>query len=221
MRVRLMQAMTVGLGLAAWGSLALAQSAAIFTCVDSKGRRLTADRPIAECTDREQKELSRSGIIKRTVPPTPTAEETALQEEKNRKAAEEASRLAEEKKRDRALMVRYPNQPMHDKERSAAIQVVDDVIVTANKRFEDLVAQRQTLATEADFYKGDAAKIPVRLKRLIEENELQQAAQKRFLAEQAAEKQRINARFDLELAKLKGLWAQQAAPLPGAAARKS
>jgi hypothetical protein len=89
-----------------------------------------------------------------------------------------------------------------------------------------LTAQHQTLVTETDAYKGDAAKIPVRLKRLIEENELQQAAQKRFLAEQAAEKRRINARFDQELARLRSLWALQVVPAApaapaAAAARKS
>ncbi len=35
--------------------------------------------------------------------------------------------------------------------------------------------------------------------------------QKRFLADQAQEKQRVNARFDEELAKLKQLWANTAA----------
>ena len=221
MQVGLMQATMAGLGLAAWSCLAWGQ-AGIFTCVDSKGRRLTADRPIAECTDREQKELSSTGIVRRTVPPTPTAEEQAILDEKARKAGEEANRLAEEKRRDRALLARYPNQAVHDKERNIALQVIDDVIVTANKRVQELTAQRQTLVTETDAYKGDVAKIPVRLKRLIEENELQQAAQKRFLAEQAAEKQRINARFDQELARLKSLWALQAVPAaPAAAAPKS
>ena len=28
----------------------------VYTCVDAKGRRLTADRPIPECTDREQRQ---------------------------------------------------------------------------------------------------------------------------------------------------------------------
>lgn len=209
--------MLAGAGLAACGLLASAQQApvgGIYTCVDAKGRRLTADRPIAECTDREQKELSSGGIVKRTVPPTFTAQELAAQEERARKASEDAGRLAEEKKRDRALVLRYPNLASHDKERDAALQVIDDVILTANRRSQDLVAQRKTLATETDFYKGDEAKIPVRLKRLIEENELQQAAQKRYLAEQAAERRRINMRFDEELVKLKGLWAQQAPARP-------
>ena len=39
--------------------------AGIYTCVDAKGRRLTSDRPIVECLDREQKELTPNGNVKR------------------------------------------------------------------------------------------------------------------------------------------------------------
>ncbi|WP_432214584.1 DUF4124 domain-containing protein, partial [Salmonella enterica] len=35
----------------------------IYTCVDAKGRKLTADRPILDCIDREQKELNASGQV--------------------------------------------------------------------------------------------------------------------------------------------------------------
>ena len=43
-----------------------------------------------------------------------------------------------------------------------------------------------------------------------EENEQNQGAQRRFLQDQQAERARVNARFDEELAKLRPLWAQQA-----------
>ena len=49
------------------------------------------------------------------------------------------------------------------------------------------------------------------LKRKREDNEKQMEVQKRFLADQIQEKQRVNARFDEELVKLKQLWAEQAA----------
>ena len=35
----------------------------IYTCIDAQGRRITSDRPIPQCLDREQRELSRSGIV--------------------------------------------------------------------------------------------------------------------------------------------------------------
>ena len=37
----------------------------IYTCVDAYGRRITSDRPIPECMDREQRQLSSSGVSRR------------------------------------------------------------------------------------------------------------------------------------------------------------
>ncbi|ROZ79224.1 DUF4124 domain-containing protein [Ramlibacter sp. WS9] len=184
----------------------------IFTCVDAKGRRLTADRPIPECTDREQKELNPTGTVKRKIGPVLTADERAAEEEKNRKALEERNRLAEEKKRDRALLIRYPDQRAHDKERVGALAVADDAIVLAKKNVEDLAKQRRKLETELEFYQNNPSKVPGMLKRQVEENNEHTEAQKRFIANQDKEKLRINARFDDELVKLKQLWAQRGTP---------
>lgn len=198
--------------------LAQASAEAIFTCIDAKGRRLTADRPIAECLDREQKELTPSGTVKRRIGPVLTAEERAAEEEKARRAIEERSRLAEEKKRDRALLTRYPDRAAHDKERATAVSVLDEAIATAAKNIDALQAQRKKLDSELEFYKGDASKVPPRLKRQIEEHQQHMAAQKRFIANQEREKQQLNARFDEELGKLKQLWAERAATPATAAA---
>ena len=63
--------------------------AGIYTCIDSRGRKLTSDRPIAECTDREQSILNPSGTVKAKVGPTLTAQERAAQEEKDKLALED------------------------------------------------------------------------------------------------------------------------------------
>ncbi|MBA2674688.1 MAG: DUF4124 domain-containing protein [Ramlibacter sp.] len=181
----------------------------IYTCINAKGQRITADRPIAECLDREQKELTSTGSVKRKIGPSLTAEERAAQEERLQKEAEERNRLAEEKKRDRALLARYPMRATHDRERANALKAVDEAMQSARKRIAELQDQRQKLQAETEFYKGDAAKTPARLKRQFEENEQHTAAQKRFIANQQEEVARVNDRFDHELAKLQGLWEQQ------------
>lgn len=184
----------------------------IFTCVDAKGRRLTADRPIPECADREQRELSATGTVKRKIGPVLTADERAAEEEKNRKAIEERSRLAEEKKRERALLIRYPDQRAHDKERVTALAVADDGIALAKKNLDELGKQHRKLETELEFYQNNPSKVPGMLRRQVEENNEHIEAQKRFIANQDKEKMRINARFDDELAKLRQLWAQRGTP---------
>jgi hypothetical protein len=200
------------------GLLGPAGAQGIYACVDAKGRNLTADRPIAECLDREQKELNASGTLRRKVGPSLTPQERAAEEEKARKAAEERDHLAEEKKRERALLARYPSRASHDKERATALGVVDDVIATAHKRSLDLAAQRKALEAEAALQR-DRSKVPAALMRQLDEVDKQAAGQQRFLAEQDAEKKRISARFDEELGRLNVLWPRQSAPLAAVAAR--
>jgi hypothetical protein len=198
---------------------AFAQVRSIYTCVDAKGRRLTSDRPMLECVDREQKELNPSGTVRRTVPPSLTAPERAAQEERERKLVEDRQRQEEDRRMRRALLMRYPNVAVHDKERSMALKTAQDAIVSGERRVAELQEQRRKLAAETEFFKAPA-QWPVRLKRQVEENELQAGEQQRFIASQEDEKKRINTRFDEELTRLKVLWAQAqgttaaAAPAP-------
>lgn len=198
---------------------AMAQS--IYTCVDGRGRKITSDRPIAECTDRTQQEITPNGTVKRVIGPTLTAQERAVQDEKDKAAAEARALEAEEKRRDRALLLRYPSRQVHDKERSLALAQVDEVIKASAKRTQELAEQRNAINVEMEFYKKDPSKAPPPLKRRLEENESSVAVQKRFVADQDMEKQRVNQRFDEELVKLRQLWGMQAVPAASAASPKS
>jgi cell division protein FtsB len=206
---------TVGVCLLAWTlfvPVAQAQdkvNSGIYTCTDSRGRKITSDRPIADCLDREQRELGKSGIVKRVVPPSYTAEERARLEEQRKAEDAERARMAEEKRRERALLILFPTQALHDKERANALTQIDDVIAAVRKRGEALEQERKDIDTELEFYKGDVKQAPPWLKRKIEDNEQQAQVQKRFLGDQLMEKQRINARFDEELSKLKQLWGKK------------
>lgn len=179
----------------------------VYTCVDAKGRKLTADRPIVDCIDREQKVLNPSGTVKTKVGPSLTAQERAEQEQKTKREAEEQAKAADEKRRNRALMTRYPNKAVHDKERNEAIAGVENVIKAAKGRIDELSAQQLRLDQEMEFYKKDASKAPAYLRRQVEETQQSMAVQKRFIGEQEAEIRRIHTRFDDELLRLKPLWA--------------
>lgn len=184
----------------------------IYTCVDRNGRRLTADRPIPECLDREQRELSPSGITRRQIGPSLTELERAAQDAQNRKDAEERARVVEERRRERVLVARYPDKAAHDVERAAAIQMVDDVTATAEKRTLELKAERKKLDVEMEFYKKDPNKAPMTLRRKIAEIDDSLAEQQRFIAGQDQEKRRVHARFDTELSQLRKLWDAQRVP---------
>ncbi len=178
----------------------------VYTCVDARGRKLTSDRPIPECTDREQKVLNPSGTVKAKVGPTLTAQEKAEQDQLIKREAEERGRQAEEKRRDRALLTRYPSKQVHDKERQEAIGGINVVIQAAAQRLTELINQRKGIDEEMEFYKKDPSKAPAYLRRQLEENIQSQSVQIRFINEQKAEVERVNLRFDEELGRLRQLW---------------
>jgi hypothetical protein len=186
-------------------------SGAVYTCVDAKGRKLTADRPIVDCIDREQKILNPSGTVRSKVGPSLTAKEEADLEAKAKREAEERSRTAEEKRRDRALLTRFPNKSVHDQERADALAQIAVVVKAASTRLEELARQRLLIDEEMEFYRKDPTKAPAYVRRQLDENTQSQAVQRRFIGEQEAETRRVNARFDDELTRLRQLWAAAAA----------
>lgn len=196
---------------ASLSSNAMAQS--IYTCVDGRGRKITSDRQIAECSDRTQHELSPSGTVKRVLGPTLTERERTVLDEKEKLEAAVQIRAQEDKRRNRALLLRYPNRASHDRERELALVQIDELIKSAVLRAQELDAQRVGINSDFEFYKKDLGKAPAALVRRRDENDGNIAAQKRTVAEQTGEKQRVTARFDEELAKLHQLWAMANAPV--------
>jgi len=194
----------LGLACAAFAQNGLAQG--IYTCVDAQGRKLTSDRPIPECIDREQKLLNPSGTVKQKIGPTLTAAERAALDAKEKQDLEERNRLAEEHRRNKALLARYPTRAAHDKERNEALAQVAAVSRAASTRLNELVTQRKKLDDEMEFYKKDPNKAPEYLRRQVEENNQSAAVQKRFMVEQEEELRRVNGRFDDELVRLRQLW---------------
>ncbi|MBE0473955.1 DUF4124 domain-containing protein [Rhodoferax sp.] len=114
----------VWLMLAVFGSTLWAQSAdgsQIYTCVDAKGRKRSSDRPIMECMDREQTILNPSGTVKARLGPVLTAAERSQIEAARKAEQQEIARRKEEKSLNRSLLIRYPNQAAHQKEREEAV----------------------------------------------------------------------------------------------------
>ena len=183
---------------------------AIYRCTDSRGRNITADRPIADCIDREQRELNPSGTTRRKIEPTYTAREQAEREERARQAQIQASRLNEERRRERALLVRYPNAAAHDRERAEALVQIEAVIKAARQRLGELADERKKVDDELEFYKGDASKAPPSVRRKLDDNVQSTSVQNRFIGEQEDEKRRVNARFDEERGRLRQLWSVDA-----------
>ena len=208
------------LALGAVGAVGAARAAQapIYSCVDASGKRLTSDRPIPECNSRDQRILNPDGSVRSVVPPTPTADERAEREARERQVAAARSEQQDAVRRDRNLITRFPNEAAHAKARSAALDDVRKAVLASEKRMGLLAAERKPLLDDAEFYIGKP--LPARLRQQLDANDATTDAQRSLIQDQQTELVRINALFDAELARLRRLWAGAPAGslgLPGAA----
>ena len=206
-------------------------ASAIYTCTDERGRKLNSDRPIPECTGREQQLLNRDGSLRAIVPPTLTAEERAEKDLRERRQAELRTAQADAVRRDRNLLGRYPNEAAHQKAREGAIETVRQAIKGGEVRLRELATERRPLASEAEFYQGKA--LPPKLKGQLDANDAAADAQRAAATNQEAELGRINKLYDAELERLRKLWSgaqpgslgpmaqAQASPPSGSSVRKT
>jgi hypothetical protein len=182
----------------------MAWAAPIYTCVDASGKRLTSDRPIVDCIDRDQRVLNADGSVKQTLSRTLTAEERAEKETREREAAAQQVARQDAVRRDRNLMTRFPNPAAHQKAREAALDDVRKAMKTSEARLALLATERKPLMDETEFYVGKP--LPPKLKRLLDANDASTEAQRTLIQDQKAEVDRINALYDTELERLKLLW---------------
>ena len=177
----------------------------IYTCTTPDGRRLTSDRPIVECSTREQRILNADGSLRATLPPFLSPEERAIQDARDRKAAAERAAQLDAIRRDRNLMQRFPNEAAHQRARLSALDDGNKAMRISELRIKDLAQERKPLLDEAEFYKGRA--LPAKLKQQLDANDAGVEAQLQLIENQKAELVRVNSRYDAELARLKRLWA--------------
>ncbi len=177
----------------------------IYTCVDPSGKRRTSDRPIPECTDREQRELNSDGSLRRVVPPTMTQDERAAAEAREQQAALAAASRREAIRRDRNLLMRFPNEAAHTKAREASLDDPRKSMKNSQARLALLDKERKPLLDEAEFYVGRA--LPAKLKQQLDGNDAASEAQRSLVLTQQAELVRINQIYDAELEHLRKLWA--------------
>lgn len=178
----------------------------IYTCVDARGRALTSDRPIPACMDREQRVLTPGGTVKAIVAPRLSEQEQEALAEKARQQAAQRERELHERRKDDALLMRYPDRRSHDEERAQHLAQIDMLRGLVFERMKELQKQRAALKQELEFYDNDLSKAPHLLRQQFANNEESQKLQESLLRQQEAEKQKINEKFDAELRRLEPRW---------------
>ena len=202
-----------------WGALAAAAppgqpskaTSTVYVCTDAHGRRLTSDRPIIDCINREQQKFDRTGTA-RIVPPARTAAERDAEEARLKREQAEKARADQERvrefQREQLLVSRYPDRRAHDAARMEALSGPQALIKAAQVQMKLLEDEHAKLDTEMEFYAKDPTKAPARIRRQYGDIAQQMRVQADLIAGQFAEMKRINQRYTEELASLQGLWSR-------------
>lgn len=180
------------------------KTGSIYSCVDANGKRLTSDRPIPECTARDQRLLNSDGSVKQVLPPSMTADERAAYEARQQEEALARAQQREAVRRDRNLLQRFPNEAAHHKAREASLDDTRKSLKISESRLEALEKDRKPLMDESEFYVGK--QLPLKLKQAIDANDASAEAQRNLIQNQKAEQVRINKLYDDELERLRKLW---------------
>lgn len=178
-----------------------AGAASIYTCTDARGYRITSDRPIVECSDREQRILSPQGLERGRLGPSLSEREREIQRQAERERERERLRAVEAERMARQLLARYPNAAAHDQERAARMLQFDQAVELARARLAEL-DQQITSEANTDAAARDRAMAA-------------RQSQQRVLQSTMAARQRAQERWDLERGQLEQMW-QKGAVTPSA-----
>ena len=108
-------------------------------------------------------------------------------------------------RQDLDLLAKYPDEAAHRKARTAQLEVVRERLRVIDSRLAELAAERKRIDDEAEFYKGKP--LPAALQRRLDENAAKVAALHILRNQDEQTAKDINDRYDVELDRLKKLWA--------------
>jgi hypothetical protein len=192
----------------------------IYQC-DLNGKKVTSDRPIPECINKDQRQLNPDGSLRSILTPTLTDDERAEKERLDREREVERVAKNDAVRRDRNLMQRFPNEAEHNKARTKALDDLKVSTKNSEARITLLMVERKRLEDEKQFYVNDRVNkpLPSALRQKLDANEASLEAQKSLAQNQESEVARINKLYDVELVRLKKLWAGaqpgSLGPVPG------
>jgi len=177
---------------------AAAQSRSIYSCrAPGSGQTLTSDRPPLECFNRTViRQFDRKGVLIREIQPQLTPEQRREKQLAEEKARSDVAAQAEQRRRDRAFLVIYPNEAAIEEARRRGLAVAETSIKVSKERIVLLERERKTLADEEEYYPNRP--LPGSLKRKISDVETALDRERRSLIERDLEIVRINQRFDEE-----------------------
>jgi hypothetical protein len=131
---------------------------ALFKCVGEKGVTHIGETPPEECAKVPMQEVSRSGMVLRTIAPSLTQEQVDAMKASEEKRKREAAAAAEQARKDQALLSTYASEREIDMTRERNIQPVNSRIKVARERIAAVDKRMKQIEDEMEFYKAGKGK---------------------------------------------------------------
>ncbi|MEG0822355.1 MAG: hypothetical protein RR101_12060 [Burkholderiaceae bacterium] len=177
--------------------------APLYVCIDTRGKTHTGDRPPPECVHSDLRVLNRDGSLRQVIAAPLSPEQRAAKVAEDRRKAEEAQRLLEQRRRDRSLLEAYASEGDIQAARAKALASREAQIQRSRDRLARLAGDRKKLDNEAEFYAK--REVPNALKRAYVNNAELVKTEERIMADTTVEMDRISLQFDAELARFREL----------------
>jgi len=167
------------------------------------GQTVYTDKLPASNAGKANEQLSPQGTVIRRTDAALTPEQIAVKEAERRRRIEEDLAAKEEKRKNLALLNTYPSEREIDEARARALKANEESIKEAERKLADAQKRKQSLAAEAEFYKKRP--MPGHLKQDIQTNEVEIRSQAELLERKRKDEDTINARYDEDLRRYRGL----------------
>ncbi len=178
---------------------------AAYKCKDEKGITHIGDTPPAACATVPMQEVSRSGMVLRTIEPTLTPEQVKAKREEAARKVEAEKAAAEQRRKDLALLATYSSEKDIDTSRDLNLKPIEGRIKSAQDRTVAVDKRLQELEAEMEFYKagkskaaGKTREAPAQLVADLERTKAERAALVRSIADYEKEMQQVREKYDAD-----------------------
>ncbi len=175
------------------------------------GQIIYTDKLPPSAAGKANDQLSPQGTVVRRTEAAPTPEQIAAKEAERKRRIEEDLAAKEEKRKNLALLNTYPSERDIDEARVRALKANEDSIKEAELKLAEAEKRKASLAAEAEFYKKRP--MPALLKQEMQTNEVEIRSQSQLLEKKRKESDAINARYDEDLRRYRGLAKAGLAPV--------
>lgn len=173
--------------------------AALNKCVDGKGKTYYYDRdPPPECAGKATTELSKRGIVTKKTEAEMTAEQRQAKEAEAAKQKDDAQKLKDQQRRDKALLNTYSNEKEIDLTRDRNLQPVELAMAGIEPRLKNAQAKLDGYRKQADEHAKANKPLPAYLKEDIANAETEVKRVQEEMALRQKEKDNIKSKFDAD-----------------------